>query len=59
MHLDLRKPIALLFLLYGGLLLLYGWIGTNEAYARCVDRGWGAILSGFGLLLGLLALRWP
>ena len=58
MHLDLRKPIGLLFTLYGVILLLYGWLGHRAPEARSnqlgLDLVWGAILLLFGA--GLLWL---
>jgi hypothetical protein len=60
-HMDLRKPIGLLFTLYGALLALYGWLAhpapEGPSASLGVDRVWGAVLLVFGLsLLGVV--RW-
>jgi hypothetical protein len=58
---DLRFPVAILFLLLGGILTLYGLI--NPWDAGQVDLGlpvnliWGLVMCGFGAILGGLARR--
>jgi MYXO-CTERM domain-containing protein len=62
MHLDLRKPIGLLFTVYGALLVLYGWFalrfpGGSSVRLR-LDVIWGGVLLLFGVgLLGLVRRR--
>lgn len=58
---DLRLPLAFMFILLGGILALYGWLAPRDVAP--VDPGipvnvaWGSLMSLFGLLLGALALR--
>jgi hypothetical protein len=60
MTLDLRKPVAVLFLLLGSLLAGYG-VAFPDAHAEVVAKFnvnliWGAAMIAFaGLLLGLSA----
>lgn len=59
--LDLRKPIAILFLLLGALLAGYG-ILFPDVHAEIspgfnVDLAWGAALGVFGGVLGVLSRK--
>jgi hypothetical protein len=60
MPFDLRIPIGILFILYGGLLTLYGMLGDSAEYVRSlgmnVNLGWGLVLLLFGAVI-LLAQR--
>jgi hypothetical protein len=57
---DLRIPVALMFLLLGGILAIYGWLAPHDVAP--VDLGlrvnftWGLLLCAFGLAMGGLAL---
>jgi hypothetical protein len=62
MHLDVRKPMGLLFLLLGVILIVYGAISDPELYARHslghnVNLIWGAVFAVFGAALLWLAHR--
>lgn len=58
---DLRLPLALMFILLGGILALYGWLAPQDVAP--VDPGirvnvvWGSLMCLFGLVLGALAMR--
>ena len=58
---DLRVPIAIMFLLLGGILALYGWFAPDDAGQ--VDLGfrvnliWGLVMCVFGAILGIMAWR--
>jgi uncharacterized membrane protein YeiB len=60
MAMDLRIPIALIFILLGAILALYGLSAPNDIAP--VDLGirvnllWGALMCVFGVGLGSLAL---
>ena len=60
MGLDIRRPIGLLFVLLGLLLVGYGLTGDRSVYQRSlgynVNVGWGFCLLVFGLVC--LALAW-
>ncbi|MCU1274188.1 MAG: hypothetical protein JWO48_1619 [Bryobacterales bacterium] len=57
---DLRFPIAAMFILLGALLALYGWLAPQDVAP--VDLGirvnllWGCLMCLFGAGLGTLAL---
>jgi hypothetical protein len=57
---DLRFPIAAMFILLGALLALYGWLAPQDVAP--VDLGirvnllWGCLMCLFGVGLGTLAL---
>lgn len=60
MHLDVRKPMGLLFLLLGVILLAYGAVSDPAIYARHslgqnVNLLWGALFAIFGALMLWLA----
>lgn len=62
MHLDVRKPMGLLFLLLGVILLVYGAVSDPAIYVRHslghnVNLFWGAIFALFGAALLWLARR--
>jgi hypothetical protein len=53
MHLDVRKPMGLLFLVLGLILVIYGAVSDPAIYARHslgtnVNLLWGAIFAAFG-----------
>ena len=58
---DLRFPIAIMFLLLGGILAGYGWWAPHDAGQ--VDLGfrvnliWGVVMCVFGAILGVAAWR--
>jgi hypothetical protein len=61
MGLDIRWPIGIIFVIYGVILILYGFIihpnipgGTIQVD---IDFWWGLALLVFGLFMGALALR--
>jgi hypothetical protein len=57
---DLRIPVALIFLLLGGILTLYGLAAPHDIPA--VDQGvqvnliWGSVMCVFGAVLGAAVL---
>ncbi|AOS46390.1 hypothetical protein Verru16b_03496 [Lacunisphaera limnophila] len=62
MQLDVRKPMGLLFLLLGVILLVYGFTSDPAIYAQHslghnVNLIWGAVFAVFGALMLWLARR--
>jgi hypothetical protein len=62
MHLDVRKPMGLLFLLLGVILLVYGAISDPAIYTRHslghnVNLIWGVVFAIFGAAMLWLARR--
>jgi multisubunit Na+/H+ antiporter MnhF subunit len=61
MHLDVRLPIGLMFLVVGLIMSVYGAVSGPEIYKRCLGINlnliWGACLAIFGGLMLLLAWR--
>jgi hypothetical protein len=62
MHLDIRYPIGLLFVVIGGLLVAYGLTSNPEVYAAHslginINLGWGAFQFAFGVVMIALARR--
>lgn len=61
MGLDIRMPIGLMFTLIGGLLVAYGLVSDPSLYARSlginINLYWGAVLTGFGLVMLALGRR--
>ena len=61
MHLDLRKPIGLMFTIIGAVLVLWGLGSDSRIYDRSlginVNLWWGLVLLLFGLAMGALAWR--
>lgn len=61
MHLDIRLPMGLLFLIIGFILVGYGSSVDPVIYARRsignVNVGWGAVFMVFGALLLWLTRR--
>jgi hypothetical protein len=60
MAMDLRIPVAVMFILLGAILAVYGLLAPNDIAP--VDLGirvnllWGALMCVFGIALGSLAL---
>jgi hypothetical protein len=63
MGLDIRVPIGLLFLVLGGLLVLYGLVSDPAIYRRSlginVNLWWGLVMLCFGLLMAWAGWRKP
>ncbi|HTX66350.1 MAG TPA: hypothetical protein VMD31_11305 [Opitutaceae bacterium] len=62
MHLDVRIPMGLLFLLVGLILVVYGFTSDPAIYqqhslGQNVNLTWGAIFAVFGAVLLLLSRR--
>lgn len=62
MHLDVRIPLGLLFLLLGIILVVYGLaadpiIYEQHSLGRNVNLQWGAVFAVFGALMLLLSRR--
>jgi hypothetical protein len=59
MGLDLRIPIGALFLTYGLLLAVYGFVRPQLVQDINVNLVWGIVLAVFGGLMLTLARRAP
>jgi hypothetical protein len=62
MHLDVRIPLGLLFLLLGIILVVYGFTSNPAIYAQHslgenVNLTWGAVFTLFGAIMLLLSRR--
>ncbi len=62
MGLDIRWPIALLFSIYGLILVVYGFLVDPQVFQTRslginIDLWWGTAMLGFALFMGILALR--
>jgi hypothetical protein len=61
MKLDIRVPIGLLFLVFGGLLAVFGMASDGAIYERSlginVNLWWGAVMVVFGLAMFVLGRR--
>ena len=61
MKLDIRIPIGLLFLVFGGLLVAFGMASNSAIYERSlrinVNLWWGAVMLVFGLFMFVLGRR--
>ena len=62
MHLDVRIPLGLLFLLVGLILVVFGFTSDPAIYAQHslgqnVNLLWGAIFALFGAVMLLLTRR--
>ncbi len=61
MSLDLRLPIGVLFLLVGGLLVVFGLVSDPSIYAASlgvnVNLWWGVVMMLFGGVMTVPALR--
>ncbi|HUL52440.1 MAG TPA: hypothetical protein VLT83_03415 [Opitutaceae bacterium] len=62
MHLDVRIPMGLLFLLLGIILVIYGFTSGQAIYdqhslGQNVNLTWGAIFALFGAVMLLLSRR--
>ncbi|MEO8663084.1 MAG: hypothetical protein ABI693_31785 [Bryobacteraceae bacterium] len=49
---DLRIPVSILFVTLGALLAGYGW-SASATLGWEINVLWGAVMLGFGLLMGL------
>jgi hypothetical protein len=61
MGLDIRVPIGLMFVILGGLILIYGFISDPAIYQRSlginINVGWGVVMLVFGLIMFLFGRR--
>ena len=62
MHLDVRVPLGLLFLVLGFILVIYGFTSDPAIYVRHslgqnVNLFWGAVFVLFGAVVLLFARR--
>ena len=61
MGLDIRLPIGLMFLIFGVLILVYGFISDPAIYQRSlgvnINMIWGAVMLVFGLVMFLFGVR--
>lgn len=61
MGLDIRWPIALLFTIYGIILIVSGAVADPGTFERSlgvnIDLWWGAAMLVFGCVMGGLAFR--
>lgn len=61
MHLDVRIPLGLLFLLLGLILVGYGFTSDPAIYAHSLGRNvnllWGSIFAVFGAVVLLISRR--
>jgi len=62
MHLDVRVPLGLLFLLLGIILIVFGLASNPAIYAQHslgqnVNLVWGAVFALFGAVVLLLSRR--
>jgi hypothetical protein len=62
MHLDVRIPLGLLFLLLGVILIVYGFtsnpaIYTQHSLGQNVNLVWGSVFVLFGAAMLLLSRR--
>lgn len=61
MNFDLRFPLGLMFTLFGGMLVVYGFLSDKAIYQKSlgmnVNLGWGAVLLVFGLVMLALSRR--
>jgi len=56
---DLRKPIGILFLLYGLILIGYGLARPHPVLDLNVNAIWGVVLALFGVFMLGLSMRSP
>jgi len=58
---DLRLPLGLLFSIFGGILLVQGWLAPTSANAKSLglnmNLGWGLVQLAFGASMLALALH--
>ncbi|HZL46261.1 MAG TPA: hypothetical protein VFC28_08540 [Opitutaceae bacterium] len=62
MHLDVRIPLGLLFLLLGIILVIYGFtadpiIYTQHSLGQNVNLTWGSVFTVFGAVMLLFTRR--
>ena len=60
MHLDIRIPIGLMFVIIGAILAVFGLVSGQHIYdihslGINVNLGWGCVLLAFGLFMLTLA----
>ena len=60
MHLDVRLPIGLMFVIIGSILAIFGWVSSRAIYERSlginINLVWGAVMLVFGLIM--LGFAW-
>jgi len=54
---DLRKPIGILFLVYGLILIVYGLANPHPVLGLNVNAIWGVVLALFGTFMLGLSMR--
>jgi hypothetical protein len=63
MGLDIRIPIAMLFMLLGAILGAYGVLGSQTIYEKSlgfdINLYWGMVLLAFGIFMGYLGKNAP
>jgi hypothetical protein len=59
MGMDLRKPIGILFLVYGLILIGYGLARPHPVLDLNVNAIWGVVLVLFGVFMLGLSMRSP
>jgi hypothetical protein len=61
MNIDLRFPLGLLFIVFGGLLSLFGFLTDRAVYERSlfinVNLWWGLVMLLFGGLMFFVAWK--
>jgi hypothetical protein len=57
MGMDLRKPIGILFLVYGLILIVYGLASPHPVLGLNVNAIWGVVLALFGTFMLGLSMR--
>jgi hypothetical protein len=57
MGMDLRKPIGILFLVYGLILIGYGLARPHPVLDLNVNAIWGVVLALFGIFMLGLSMR--
>ena len=54
---DVRRPLGVLFVVFGAILVLEGAVGRIQVTGINVDLWWGGALAGFGAVMLALAAR--
>ena len=61
MGLDIRLPIGLMFVILGGLIVIYGFVSDPSIYQRSlginVNVWWGLVMLAFGLIMFVFGRR--